>query len=394
MAALLMAIYFKGLDLAETTALTTAIVNSGRRLSWPSIDRPVVDKHSTGGVGDKVSLILTPLAAAAGLAVPMFSGRGLGATGGTPGFAAQLSLDHLVDQLARVGCFIAAASSELAPADAKLYALRDATSTVAERGLIASSIMSKKIAGGASTLLIDVKVGRGALLQDMASALDLAELLIHLGTQEDVSTSVVLTEMDYLLGDTAGNAVEVREATDVLEGHGPLELRDLAVAQTWVLCSQAGLNHTPSYVERLIDTGHARERFSAMVAAQGGSPAAPLPSPTHTRTIQAPCSGWFYGCHARALGRAVWQSGAGRTDPAQAVDPTAGARVLVPRHSFVNAGDDLVVLTASDPAKLASAATEAVAALDIRPIDDTTPSSRVLGWLGTRLELELPAPHA
>src|SRR5579862_8924709 len=285
--ALLMAIFFRGMSTVELSAWTRSIISSGEQLDLSSIRRPTADKHSTGGVGDKVSLILAPLVAACGAAVPQLSGRGLGHTGGTldklesiPGFRVDLSPDEMLRQLDEVGCVICAAGAGLAPADRKLYALRDVTATVESIPLIASSIMSKKIAEGTGALVLDVKVGTGAFMGSLDDARRLAETMVALGEADGVRTSAVLTTMDEPLGLTAGNALEVAETLATLRGAGPEDLVEVTLALAREMLALAGIQADPAAA---LADGRALARYQEMIAAQGGDPAAPLPAATHTR---------------------------------------------------------------------------------------------------------------
>ena len=293
MSALLMAIYFRGLDGAELRTWTAAMIASGDRLDLSSIAKPTVDKHSTGGVGDKVSLILAPLVASCGAAVPQLSGRGLGHTGGTldklesiPGFRVALTPDETLAVLASAGCVICAAGSGLAPADRRLYALRDVTGTVESIPLIASSIMSKKIAEGTSALVLDVKVGTGAFMKSRDQARELAETMVALGEEHQVRTSALLTAMDVPLGRAVGNAVEVEESVAALKGNGPADLMEVTLALARQMLALAGAA-TPIPAAAIAD-GRALAAYRAMVRAQGGDPDAPLPQAAHTRSCPLP----------------------------------------------------------------------------------------------------------
>ncbi|MGH2753146.1 MAG: thymidine phosphorylase, partial [Actinomycetota bacterium] len=295
-AALLMAIVWRGMEPEELAVWTAAMISSGERLDLSSIDRPTVDKHSTGGVGDKVSLPLAPLVAACGAADPMLSGRGLGHTGGTldkleaiPGYRVDLEADEMKRILAAVGCVICSAGPGLAPADRKLYALRDVTGTVESVPLIASSIMSKKIAEGTEALVLDVKVGSGAFLPDVRSARELAETMVELGTAHGVKTSAVLTDMDQPLGLTAGNGLEVTESVEVLSGKGPDDVVEITVAIADEMMSLVG---SDADTRAALTGGRALERWSAMVAAQGGDPDAPPAEASERRTVPAAARGF------------------------------------------------------------------------------------------------------
>ena len=299
MSALLMAIYFHGLDRAELRAWTAAMVDSGDRLDLLGAGRPTVDKHSTGGVGDKVSLILAPLVASCGAAVPQLSGRGLGHTGGTldklesiPGWRAALSPAEMLAVLRETGCVICAAGPGLAPADRRLYALRDVTGTVESIPLIASSIMSKKIAEGTAALVLDVKVGSGAFMPDVADAGLLARTMVTLGEEHGVRTSALLTGMDTPLGRSVGNALEVEEAVATLRGDGPPDLVEVTLALAAEMLRLAGIDADPAAA---LADGRALAAYRAMIAAQGGDPDAPLPRAAHTETVTAPEAGWMRG---------------------------------------------------------------------------------------------------
>ena len=297
MSAMAMAIFFRGLDPAELRAWTAAMISSGERLDLSGLPVPTVDKHSTGGVGDKVSLILAPLVASCGAAVPQLSGRGLGHTGGTldklesiPGWRAVLSGAEMMSVLAGTGCVICAAGPGLAPADRKLYALRDVTGTVESIPLIASSIMSKKIAEGTAALVLDVKVGSGAFMQEMADARLLAETMVSLGGEQGVRTTALLTAMDAPLGRAVGNGLEVAEAVATLRGDGPPDLVEVTLALAAEMLRLAGIDADPAAA---LSDGRAMDRYRAMIAAQGGDPDAPLPQAVHAQPVAAPASGWL-----------------------------------------------------------------------------------------------------
>ena len=364
MSALLMAIYFRGLDGAELRTWTAAMIDSGHRLDLSSISRPTVDKHSTGGVGDKVSLILAPLVAACGAAVPQLSGRGLGHTGGTldklesiPGFRAALTPDETIAVLQSAGCVICAAGSGLAPADRRLYALRDVTGTVESIPLIASSIMSKKIAEGTSALVLDVKVGSGAFMTSYARARELAETMVALGEEHGVRTRALLTRMDVPLGRAVGNAVEVTESVEALQGNGPADLMEVTLALAGQMLALAGLDADPAAA---IADGRALAAYRAMVRAQGGDPDAALPRAEHTQILPAPASGWLTGLDALAVGIAAWRLGAGRARKEDQVSAAAGIICLAKPGERVQAGQPLLELRADDPGRFGPA----LAALD------------------------------
>ena len=364
MSALLMAIYFQGLDGAELRAWTAAMIDSGDRLDLSAISGPTVDKHSTGGVGDKVSLILVPLVASCGAAVPQLSGRGLGHTGGTldklesiPGFRAGLTPEQALDVLARTGCVICAAGSGLAPADRRLYALRDVTGTVESIPLIASSIMSKKIAEGTGALVLDVKVGTGAFMKSLERARELARTMVALGEEHQVRTQALLTSMDTPLGRAVGNAVEVEESVAALRGEGPPDLMEVTLALARQMLALAGVEADPAAA---IADGRALAVYRAMVRAQGGDPDAPLPQAACTQVLAAPASGWLTGLDALAVGTAAWRLGAGRTRKEDQVSAAAGIICLAKPGDRVQAGQPLLELRADDPQRFGPA----LAALD------------------------------
>jgi len=367
MAALLMAIYFNGLDGAELRAWTGAMIASGERLNLAGavVDaagrpRPSVDKHSTGGVGDKVSLVLAPLVASCGAVVPMLSGRGLGHTGGTldklesiPGYRASLGNEELTAALTSVGAVIAAAGDGLAPADRRLYALRDVTGTVESIPLIASSIMSKKIAEGTGALVLDVKTGTGAFMRERERALDLARTMVALGEEHGVRTRALVTRMDAPLGRAVGNALEVAEAIDALRGEGPADLMEVTFALAAQMLELAGLDADPRLA---IASGRALEAFKNMIKAQGGDPDAPLPQAAHRRdALPAAAGGWVTRLDARAVGVAAWRLGAGRARKEDAVSHTAGVRCLAKPGDYVAAGQPVLELHADDPGRFAAA---------------------------------------
>ena len=377
MAALLMAIYFNGLDGAELRAWTGAMIASGERLNLAGavVDaagrpRPSVDKHSTGGVGDKVSLVLAPLVASCGAVVPMLSGRGLGHTGGTldklesiPGWRASLGNEELTAALAKVGAVIAAAGDGLAPADRRLYALRDVTGTVESIPLIASSIMSKKIAEGTSALVLDVKTGTGAFMQERERALDLARTMVALGLDHGVRTRAIITRMDAPLGRAVGNALEVAEAVQALRGEGPADLMEVTYALAWHMLDLAGIDADP---RQAIASGRALDTFKAMIKAQGGDPDAPLPeAPYRQGALAAPADGWVTRLDARAVGVAAWRLGAGRARKEDDVSHTAGVRCLAKPGDYVLAGEPVLELHADDRARFSPALEALESALEI-----------------------------
>ena len=368
-ASLLMAIFWRGLSVAELNAWTAAIIASGERMDLTRLSRPTVDKHSTGGVGDKVSLILAPLVAACGAAVPQLSGRGLGHTGGTldkldsiPGWRSELSNAEMLDQLEKVGCVICAAGAGLAPADRKLYALRDVTGTVESIPLIAASIMSKKIAEGTESLVLDVKVGSGAFMTDRARAAELARTMVRLGRDHGLKVRAVLSAMDTPLGWAAGNALEVAESLEVLSGGGPADLVELTLALAREMLELAGIACDPAVA---LKDGSALERYRAMVVAQGGDPDAPLPRAAHVELLTADRPGLVSRLDARAVGVAAWRLGAGRARKEDAVSATAGVVCCAKPGDEVTAGETLLELHTDDPERLGWAREALQDAIDI-----------------------------
>jgi len=357
--ALLMAVYFRGLDDGELRSWTSAMVDSGERLDLSSLTRPTVDKHSTGGVGDKVSLILAPLVAACGAAVPQLSGRGLGHTGGTldklesiPGWRATLPPAEMLAILRDVGCVICAAGPGLTPADRHLYALRDVTGTVESIPLIASSIMSKKIAEGTGALVLDVKVGDGAFMRDLADARLLAQTMVTLGEEEGVRTSALLTRMDTPLGRAVGNAIEVEEAVATLAGGGPPDLVEVVLALAREMLGLVGVAADPAAV---LADGRALARYRDMIAAQGGDPDAPLPVAPHVRVVAAPATGFLVRLDARAVGEAAWRLGAGRARKEHQVSPSAGVLCLARQGDWVQEEQPLLELRTEEDARFDAA---------------------------------------
>ncbi len=358
-AALLMAIVWRSLTARELATWTAAMINSGQRLDLSSLERPTVDKHSTGGVGDKVSLVLCPLVAACGAAVPQLSGRGLGHTGGTldkmeaiAGWQAALSHDQFLGQLQDVGAVIAAATADLAPADRVLYALRDVTGTVASIPLIASSIMSKKIAEGTAGLVLDVKFGSGAFLPDPAMGEELARTMVGLGHAHGVDTVALLTDMDQPLGLAAGNALEVAEAVETLAGGGPADLVEVTLALAQEMVAIAGLDADPAEV---LASGRAMDAWRAMVAAQGGDPAAPLPTAPVVDHWTAPADGVINRIDALAVGVAAWRLGAGRARKEDDVSAVAGVLLRRVQGDPVAAGEVIAELHTDDSSLLPAA---------------------------------------
>jgi thymidine phosphorylase len=360
MAALAMAIVWRGLEPDELARWTAAMIASGERLDLSSLDRPTSDKHSTGGVGDKITLPLAPLVAAHGVAVPQLSGRGLGHTGGTldklesiPGWRASVSNEDFLEQLRTVGAVVCAAGSGLAPADRKLYALRDVTGTVESIPLIASSIMSKKIAEGSSSLVLDVKVGTGAFMKTTESARALAEAMVTIGTAHGVKTVALLTEMSIPLGLTAGNALEVRESLEVLAGGGPSDVVELTLALAREMLAGAGRGDVDP-ADALTD-GRAMDVWRAMIRAQGGDPEAALPVAREKHVVTAPATGVLTRLDAYAVGIAAWRLGAGRARSADPVSAGAGVVLLAKPGDQVSAGAPLLELHTDEPDRFARA---------------------------------------
>jgi thymidine phosphorylase len=349
MSAMAMAILLNGMNRREIKDLTLAMIDSGERLEFAGLVMPTADKHSTGGVGDKITLPLAPLVASYGVAVPQLSGRGLGHTGGTldkleaiPGWQASLSNTELYSQLAEVGAVICAAGSGLAPADRKLYSLRDVTGTVEAIPLIASSIMSKKIAEGTKALVLDVKVGSGAFMKTLDRATELAQTLVALGQDAGVNTSALLTDMSTPLGLKIGNALEVEESVEVLAGGGPADVIELTVELAREMLSQAGVTGVdPSENLR---NGKAMDKWRQMVSAQGGDPDAQLPKAKHSHQILATESGFVSRLDALEVGVASWRLGAGRERKEDAVQFGAGIELNVQIGSRIEAGQPLMTL--------------------------------------------------
>ncbi|MCV7223674.1 thymidine phosphorylase [Mycolicibacterium elephantis] len=367
MSALLMAIFLRGMTSAEIARWTVAMVASGDRLDFSDLRRDgkplaLVDKHSTGGVGDKITLVLVPVVMACGGAVPQAAGRGLGHTGGTldklesiPGFTAEISTAQVRQQLCDLGAAIFAAG-ELAPADRKIYALRDITATTESLPLIASSVMSKKIAEGTRALVLDTKVGSGAFLKTEAEARELARTMVDLGTAAGLVTRALLTDMSTPLGRAVGNAVEVAESLEVLSGGGPPDVVELTLALAAEMLDAAGLDGVDP-AETLRD-GSAMDRFRRLVAAQGGDATRKLPFGAHIETVTAPRGGTMGNIDAMAVGLAVWRLGAGRSAPGERVQPGAGLRIHRRPGEPVAAGETLFTLYTDTPERFAGALAE------------------------------------
>jgi pyrimidine-nucleoside phosphorylase len=367
--ALLMAVVWRGLSPEELAALTDAMLASGDRLRFGEIDRPVIDKHSTGGVGDKVSLLLAPMVASCGVAVPMMSGRALGHTGGTvdklesiPGFRTALSLREAEAQVHRIGCAMIGQTPEIAPADGKLYALRDVTATVESIPLISASIMSKKLAEGLGGLVLDVKVGAGAFIPAQDRAIELARTMIALGETRGCRTVALLTAMDRPLGRACGNALEVEEALQGLGGEGPEDLMEVTYALGVEMLLLAGVESTPPAARRRLEasitSGQALATFGRVIEAQGGDPSVIedpgiLPQADAVEVFRAPAGGTVTAVDPRIIGRAIVELGGGRRTMADTVDPTVGFVITVKPGDRIEAGQPLASVFARDAAGIA-----------------------------------------
>jgi len=356
MSALLMAILLNGMGAREISQWTNAMINSGERMNWSMLDRKTVDKHSTGGVGDKITLPLAPLVAACGGAVPQLSGRGLGHTGGTldkleaiPGWRASLSNEEMLKVLQETGAVICAAGAGLAPADKKLYALRDVTATVEAIPLIASSIMSKKIAEGTSALVLDVKTGSGAFMSDPKKAAELARTMVALGKAAGVKTRALVTAMDIPLGLTAGNALEVRESVEVLAGGGPADVVELTVLLAREMLDAAGIAGKDPAVA--LKDGSAMDHWRRMISAQGGDPDAPLPVARENQIIKAERTGVVHTMDALKVGISAWRLGAGRSKQGEKVQAGAGIEIHAKPGDTVQAGAPLFTLHTDESAR-------------------------------------------
>ncbi|SDS32003.1 thymidine phosphorylase [Brevibacterium siliguriense] len=382
MAALAMAIFINDMESEEIAHWTQAMIDSGERMDFSSLSRPTSDKHSTGGVGDKITLPLAPLVAVFDVAVPQLSGRGLGHTGGTldklesiPGWQAGLSNQAIVDQLEDVGAVICAAGTGLAPADKKLYALRDITSTVDCIPLIASSIMSKKIAEGTSGLVLDVKVGSGAFMKDLTKARALARTMVELGKAAGVHTSALLTDMSTPLGLTVGNALEVRESVEVLAGGGPADVVDLTVALAEEMLRLAG--KTDVDVRAALKDGRAMDKWKQMIRAQQGDPDAALPVAEHTEVVTATESGVLTQLDALSVGVASWRLGAGRARKEDPVQDVAGIELHAKPGDTVTAGQRLMTLHTATPERFERAIEALDSAVEIGGDAASVPESIV-----------------
>ena len=383
MSALAMAILLNGMNRREISRWTAAMIASGERMDFSSLSRPTADKHSTGGVGDKITLPLAPLVAACGVAVPQLSGRGLGHTGGTldkleaiPGWRADLSNEAMLHQLEDVGAVICAAGTGLAPADKKLYALRDVTGTVEAIPLIASSIMSKKIAEGTGALVLDVKVGSGAFMKDTASARELAETMVALGTDAGVTTVALLTDMSTPLGLSAGNGLEVRESVEVLQGGGPADVVELTLALAREMLAAAGRDDVDP-ADKLAD-GTALDAWRRMIAAQGGDPDAALPTARETHVVTAESDGVLTRLDAMAVGLAAWRLGAGRARKEDPVQAGAGVALHARPGDQVRAGQPLLTLHTDDPERFDRALASLEGGVEVGDGAGFTPQSLII----------------
>ncbi len=385
MSALAMAILLNGMNSREISRWTDAMIRSGERMSWSTLSRPTVDKHSTGGVGDKITLPLAPLVAACGGAVPQLSGRGLGHTGGTldklesiPGWRASLSNEEMLKVLEDVGAVICAAGPGLAPADKKLYALRDVTATVEAIPLIASSIMSKKIAEGTSALVLDVKTGNGAFMSDPKKAKELAQVMVELGTRAGVKTTALITAMDVPLGLTAGNALEVRESVEVLAGGGPSDVVELTLILAREMLTAAKINPLMDPADAL-KNGQAMDYWRRMISAQGGDPDGKLPVAKEQHVITAQSSGELIEMNAMKVGIAAWRLGAGRSRQGELLQLGAGIEMHSKPGAKVKIGDPIYTLHTDEPHRFARA---------IEALEGSTKISD-LGETGSRFPLIL-----
>ena len=376
MSALLMAILLNGMNNREISRWTDAMVASGEKMNWSMLDRPTVDKHSTGGVGDKITLPLAPLVAACGAAVPQLSGRGLGHTGGTldklesiNGWKANLSSDQMLKVLQECGAVICAAGAGLAPADKKLYALRDVTGTVEAIPLIASSIMSKKIAEGTSALVLDVKTGSGAFMSDPKNATLLAKTMVDLGKRAGVKTTALVTAMDVPLGLTVGNSLEIRETLEVLAGGGPSDVVELTLILANEMLAAVGIKPKVS-PEQALKNGMAMDVWQKMISAQGGDNNAPLPVAKEKLEITASTSGKLLTLDAMKVGVAAWRLGAGRQKQGEVLQPGAGVEIHVKPGDMVKSGQSILTLHTDDSTRFAKAQEVLTGAYSIGGADD------------------------
>ena len=374
MSALAMAIFLNGMTTEETASLTNQMLNSGTKLAWPSINGTVVDKHSTGGVGDKISIPLAPLLAVLGMSVPMLSGRGLGATGGTldklesiPGYRTDLSLHEIHSLTQSVGCVITGASQELAPADRKLYALRDVTATVPSIPLITASIMSKKLAESPDALVLDVKFGSGAFMKTQQQATELARSLVNAGAAMSVKTTALLTDMNQPLGQMIGNSVGVLESIDILKGAGPADVRQLTLQQAAELLVMTGLAADKQSARKTatekLDDGSAYEKYVQMVEAQAGDPSAKL-HVAAASMLTANQAGYVTSVDTHAIGMSVIAMGGGRKQMSDAVDHSVGMKILVKVGDSVEVGQPLVELFSNTPEAVSSRILNAIQITD------------------------------
>ncbi|MGZ4465257.1 MAG: thymidine phosphorylase [Nocardioides sp.] len=384
MSALAMAILLNGMNRREIARWTDAMIASGERMDFKTLSRPTADKHSTGGVGDKITLPLAPLVAACGVAVPQLSGRGLGHTGGTldkleaiPGWRALLTNDEMFAQLESVGAVVCAAGDGLAPADKKLYALRDVTGTVEAIPLIASSIMSKKIAEGTGSLVLDVKVGTGAFMKSVDSARELAETMVALGQDAGVHTVALLTDMSTPLGRTAGNAIEVAESVEVLAGGGPADVVELTLALAREMLAGAGVTDVDP--AEVLASGRAMDAWKAMIRAQDGDPDAPMATARESHVVTAPASGVLTRLDAMAVGLAAWRLGAGRARAGDPVQDGAGVVWHARPGDTVTAGEPLFTLLTDEEQRFERALASLDGGFDIAPEGTAyTPSPLVI----------------
>lgn len=394
--ALLMAIVLRGMTAEETAWLTDAMVRSGRRVDLSALPGIKVGKHSTGGVGDKVSIVLAPLVAACGVIVPKMSGRGLGHTGGTldkleaiPGFRVALSIDEFLATLAEVGCCMISQTADIVPADKRLYALRDVTATIESVPLISASVMSKKLAEGSNAVVLDVKCGRGAFMRTLDEALRLARSLVAIGTAHGVATEAVITRMDAPLGRAVGNALEIAECVATLSGHGPPDLEDavMTLGRRMLILGRKAVDETEAdeRMREALESGTARRTFAAMIARQGGEAAivdAPdrLPRAAVVRDLTSTVSGHVAAIDAERIGRASMQLGAGREKVGDPIDPAAGIVLRCRPGDQVRAGDAILTLHSATTARIEAAMDLARSAVTLAE-PAATPTPLVLAWV-------------